>query len=575
VFHPGEVFMQHDHVGGGAAAGASSSSIGDFLARLFDTDFMARGECVSWRPEILWLHVISDATIALAYYSIPIALIYYVRRRRDQAAFNWMYVMFAMFILACGTTHLMSIVAFWRPYYRLDGVIKLITGVLSIATAATLWPLIPKALALPKPSDLEAANRELSREIEERKRIESELRAARGQLEQRVDERTAELVHANEQLRSEIFERQRAESTLTQSEERFRVALGTAPISVFNQDRALRYTWFDGPRTGMHGREVTGRTDQEVFAPETALRLTEIKRRVLATGVGEHSELPVRTDGEVRHVDFRVEPLRTPAGDIVGITGVKVDITERKLAEQHKAFLLAELDHRVKNNLSVVLALAEESLRNSRSMADFSRAFIGRVRALAKTHAALAASRWEGVRLNDLIALTLESYVLGGPAGGPGRASVSGPPIQLSPKAASALCMTVNELVTNAAKYGAFSAPGGRVDIRWEIVEPTSPASGERSLRLVWEETGGPPVTPPEHRGLGTQLIEDGVAYEMGGLVRMEFRPQGVRCTVIFALNEENTRRGRFEREVAPPDPAVPSSTSPPSSAAAGPGGSR
>src|SRR5207302_1640097 len=164
------------------------------------------------------------------------------------------------------------------------------------------------------------------------------------------------------------------------SEERFRVALAGAPITVFNQDRELRYTWMNNPQWAMHSRDVLGKRDEDLFAPETARRLTELKRRVLESGVGEHAEVAITgLDGTVRFFDFRAEPLRDPSGRITGITGVKVDISDRKRADQHKAFLLAELDHRVKNNLSVVLALAEESMRASGSMADFSRSFIGRV----------------------------------------------------------------------------------------------------------------------------------------------------------------------------------------------------
>ena len=132
----------------------------DFFRNLFSADFMPHGHCYDWQPQIVWLHVLSDAVIALAYYSIPVALVYFVRKRRD-LALNWMFVMFGIFIFACGTTHVMNIWEVWHGTYRLGGIVKVITASVSIITAILLWLLIPKALGLPSPAQLAAANREL------------------------------------------------------------------------------------------------------------------------------------------------------------------------------------------------------------------------------------------------------------------------------------------------------------------------------------------------------------------------------------------------------------------------------
>lgn len=149
----------------------------DFFKNLFSTQtFMPHGHCYLWRPEILWLHVISDAIIAVAYLSIPFALVYLVRKRKD-LAFNWVFIMFSIFILACGTTHLVSIWTVWEPVYRLDGLIKAATALASIGTAVALWPLIPRVLVLPSPAQLEEANMGLHLEIVERRRAEQALEA--------------------------------------------------------------------------------------------------------------------------------------------------------------------------------------------------------------------------------------------------------------------------------------------------------------------------------------------------------------------------------------------------------------
>src|SRR5258706_1425711 len=184
--------------------------MGEFLGRLFSSDFMPHGHCYLWKPEILWLHVVSDGVITAAYYFIPLALVYFVRKRKD-LPFNWMFLLFGIFIFACGTTHIMEIWTVWHGTYRLAGVIKAITAVASVGTALALVPLIPQALALPSPAQLRAANAKLEEEISERLQAEAALEDARSELELRVQRRTAQLAQTNEELRAEIAERKRAE----------------------------------------------------------------------------------------------------------------------------------------------------------------------------------------------------------------------------------------------------------------------------------------------------------------------------------------------------------------------------
>jgi hypothetical protein len=124
------------------------------------SQLLPHGVCLLWDQSLLLLHVISDSIIALAYYSIPVALIFFVRRRKD-LAFSWIFVLFAIFIVACGTTHVLGIWMIWRPAYWLDGIVKALTASVSLVTAILLWPLIPKALALPSPDQLRSAYKEL------------------------------------------------------------------------------------------------------------------------------------------------------------------------------------------------------------------------------------------------------------------------------------------------------------------------------------------------------------------------------------------------------------------------------
>lgn len=172
--------------------------------------YQPREFCMLYEPGVIWLHVVADAGIALAYYSIPLALLYFVRKRSD-LTFRWIFVWFAVFILACGTTHVMNIVAMWYAAYRFDGVLKLFTAVVSIITAGILWPLIPRALAIPSPAALRDANAGLAREIQVRRAAEESLRAMQAGLEQRVAARTSELQEAYQQLSAEMAARTAAE----------------------------------------------------------------------------------------------------------------------------------------------------------------------------------------------------------------------------------------------------------------------------------------------------------------------------------------------------------------------------
>src|ERR1700744_1115747 len=140
----------------------------NLLKQIFSTNgFMPHGMCYMWNPAVIWLHVVSDALITLAYYSIPLTLVYFVRKRKD-LVFDWIFLCFAAFIVACGTTHLMEILNIWHPTYWLSGVIKAITAMLSIATAILLVRLVPAALALRGPNEWRRINESLEQEISDR-----------------------------------------------------------------------------------------------------------------------------------------------------------------------------------------------------------------------------------------------------------------------------------------------------------------------------------------------------------------------------------------------------------------------
>jgi len=186
----------------------------EFISKLFSNQFMPHKMCFLGDSGVLWLQVVSDSLIALAYYLIPFLLFYFTRRRRD-IGFHWIFVAFGSFILACGTTHAMSAVTVWNPVYRLEGVIKALTAIASIATLAMLSRMMPQLVALPSPAQLAA-------EAEERRAAEEEVRSVNAELEGRVARRTAELVQNESMYRQLAAEQKQAAESLEQALENVR-----------------------------------------------------------------------------------------------------------------------------------------------------------------------------------------------------------------------------------------------------------------------------------------------------------------------------------------------------------------
>jgi PAS domain S-box-containing protein len=233
--------------------------------------------------------------------------------------------------------------------------------------------------------------------------------------------------------------------------------------------------------------------------------------------------------GEMRWIASRGEFVRNTAGQVVLVRGAQQDVTERRAAEDRLQLMVHELNHRVKNTLATVQAIASQSLRGADPT--LLPALQARLLALSSAHDVLTREGWAGANIEDVVAGVLAPHGgTGGEVTG-GRFRVAGPSLRLVPRAAVAFSMALHELATNAVKYGALSVPAGHVEIRWELVPGTA-----MLLRLAWMERGGPPVVPPARRGFGTRMVERSLAHDLRGTARIGFDADGVTCRIEAPL---------------------------------------
>ena len=312
---------------------------------------MPHGHCYYWKPEILWSYVLSDFFIALAYYSIPIALIYFVRKRKD-LEFNWIFIMFSAFIFACGTTHLISIWTIWQPVYWLDVSVKGITAAASVMTSIMLWRLMPKALSIPNTQDLKDLVVKLRYEITERQQAEASLAELKNSLEIRVEQRTAELLEINQQLAKEIDIRKQTESDLYAEKQRAVITLESIGDGVITTDINSKVTYLNPiaeKMTGWSNLEALNKPLLEVFkiVNESTRKLVPNPVDVVLQhgeiyGLANHTLL-ISKHGSEYSIEDSAAPIKSNDGQIMGVVLVFHDVSEsRKMAS--KMTYLAEHD---------------------------------------------------------------------------------------------------------------------------------------------------------------------------------------------------------------------------------------
>lgn len=343
----------------------------------------------------------------------------------------------------------------------------------------------------------------------------------------------------------------RSEDSLRLSEERYRLLVDalTSVVWVANPEGDFfspQRSW--QAYTGQDWKAQRGDGRWDVVHGDDRLRMRGDWRAALSRGGSYQSQGRLWHDASQtwRWGVMRAVPLYAEDGVLREWIGTILDVHEQRMAEEalreenavrsraesRLKLLLGELNHRVKNTLATVQSIATQTLRSVETPQDFRRAFEDRLIALSHTQNLLTRESWQSAPLRDLIEKELEPYRSGT---GVNQYHLSGPDVPLSPKAAVALGMTLHELATNAAKYGAFSVSTGRLQVTWDIVDKRG---SEPSLHLVWRESGGPTVEPPRRRGFGSRLVERSIRAELDGEASLDFRPTGLVFEMTIPLTD-------------------------------------
>ena len=337
---------------------------------------------------------------------------------------------------------------------------------------------------------------------------------------------------------TDIEEQKEAEARLRESDLRAKLALASAEMGVWQcyvvdgrfvdltgDERALRLLG------GQPGKHATFEAFAARIHPEDRARLTPATMRALAPdGDGvldlDYRVLPVGDEAE-RWVQARAQVVAGPGG--LRVVGTVRDITSVKDAEAQQRVLAGELQHRIKNTLAMVSAIATQTLRGD-EIAEQRADFTARLGALASAHDMLMATTWTSAPLHSVVESAVAAH-----RSSHRHIGMRGPQIELSPRQALSVALAVHELATNAAKYGALSVDGGRVEISWSM--DGHDADGKRIFEFAWRESGGPPVHPPSRKGFGSRLITRVLPGDFKGEVRIDYAPDGVVCTLMAPIS--------------------------------------
>ncbi len=348
-------------------------------------------------------------------------------------------------------------------------------------------------------------------------------------LEKRVAERTAALANSSVQLQ--------------QSEQLRGLALAAGQMGCWEWDAVRKVaTWDRGQRTifGVEQNEFepTPQNVRPLIHPDDLDPIVDAFHKMERGTATFQTEFRVqRPNGELRWCLGAAAANFDEFNRLIGLGGITVDITDRKLAEERQKLLVGEVDHRARNVVAVVQSILR--LTRANNIEDYIAAVDGRIGALSTAHRLLASARWEGADLRKLVDEEFAPYRIGDQA----RVLVNGPTVVLAPVIAQTIALALHELVTNAAKYGALSTDSGCINLHWELLPET--------IEFDWIESGGPTISPPKKRGYGTRIFSGGIEHQLGGIVDFRWHPHGLHCKL--SIPHDNKRKGKRQAVAEPP----------------------
>jgi PAS domain S-box-containing protein len=330
----------------------------------------------------------------------------------------------------------------------------------------------------------------------------------------------------------DITEQKLAAERLRESERRLQLAQELGGVASWEWDQATNETWVSESFRRIFGLAPAAPLNAATFKswlhPDDRERVIKCFTEIAEDA--ESLEIEYRIirshDQKLRWIYSMVGVVRDPLTGQIRLSGIAMDITGRKHDEERERLLSREVDHRAKNLLSIVQAMVQ--LTQADSIPDFVDQVTGRIHALGRVHGLLAASRWDGAELANLIVDELAPF-----ADGPDRSRLTGPSIGLKPGAAQSMALVIHELTTNAVKHGALASPRGRVDISWAI----GPAP-DGQLVLNWCESGGATVEAPRRFGFGMTHIRASVERQLSGTIEMNWRAEGLQCVLTLPARQ-------------------------------------
>lgn len=459
--------------------------------------YMAHGYCLLWKPWLVSLHAGSDVLIAAAYFAIPVAIWIFVRKR-PELEMRSLAQLFAAFIFWCGMTHVLNVVTLWYPIYETQGVVKGITAAVSIVTAIVIFPLIPRALAIPSP-------RQLQGEVQRHRETLAELERTKADLEQRVEARTRELREATERFRS-LFQR--------------------APVAMVMVDRQGHLQQMNEAAESLFGyaeAELAGEAVESLLPASRRAGHVGLRDAYCedpsARPMGAGRELfGLRKSGEEVPVEIGLNPVLS-GGEMAVVASV-IDISARRQAEERMRDVMNELSHRSKNLLALIQAMAHRVASFAPDMKTFEGNFNERLQGLARSHELLVSQDWQGALLDELVRSQLDFANRGESH----TVVAEGPRVLLTPAATQNIGMALHELATNSVKHGALSREGGGVRVTWAM----SGNRAESRLTLRWQESGVPGLQPGNRKGFGSTVLEIIVPQSLDGDAQIDFGPDGL-----------------------------------------------